>query len=85
MYVARSDPVPEGKSRVVIVACPEAFTRVVPIRVVPKLKVTLPVAPTGVTVAVSVTGWLRVDGFGLARTAVVVGSKLGHLQIAVRH
>ena len=63
----------DGNSRVVSVACPEAFSGAAPINIVPKLKVTLPVAPDGVTVAVGVTGWLSIEGFGEEVNAVVVG------------
>lgn len=44
-----------------------------PSEVAPSVKVTVPVAAAGNTVAVSVTFWFCVPGFGLADIDVVVG------------
>jgi hypothetical protein len=45
---------------------------IVAIGSVPSLKVTVPVAVDGVTVAVKVTTWLKLDGFGDEASAVLL-------------
>jgi hypothetical protein len=72
--VALIDKVPLGKVEVVTVATPDAFNVAVPMDAVPLLKVTLPVGMPlpEVTVAVNVTDWWNVEGFGVDTTEVVV-------------
>ena len=50
---------------------PPAFSAAVPSESVPSRKNTVPVALSGVTVAVSVTAWPKREGFGVEPSAVL--------------
>ena len=75
---------PDASDEVLKVAVAAPFRRAVPRAVVPSEKVTVPVGPVGVdepgattvTVAVSVTVWLRLEGLGDATNVVVVAAGL---------
>ena len=77
-YAAVIGCVPTASEDLVIVATPPL--RVAdPITVVPSLNATFPVAvfgPAEVTLAVKITGWPWVEGFGLEVRLVIVGSRL---------
>src|SRR5439155_16932670 len=64
---------PTVRAEVAKVALPAASSVPVPRVVVPSLKLTVPVAPAGVRVAVKDTGWANVDGLVLEAIATVVG------------
>src|SRR5580704_14353468 len=74
LYTARREFPPEGRKLVVIWASPEEFSALASTTVVPSRNSTTPEALAGVTVAVSVTGWPYVEGFGEERRAVEVGA-----------
>jgi len=72
LYVAVRERLPGDRLEVKVFAVP-ALRVLTPTGVPPSKKVTVPVAPAPVTVAVMVTAPPTTDGFGEAESVVVVG------------